>query len=142
MRKFVLFFATLMACFLFLEPSFVLAQVADPGAIVPIPAQDFIGFLLQSLGGFKGASSLVVAGLVVQIIMKFLGTDIAGQLMAKLPGNIKIIIVTGLTLVSGVLGLMTVGGLSLGAALIHSATLSALMVFGNQIYKQFFVKSS
>lgn len=94
---------------------------------------EFLKYLVDSLGGLKGASSLVIAGAVVQALIKAMSLPAVGKWFTETQGHIKLLIVTGLTLVSGVIGLMTAGGLTLGAALVHSTTLAALMVFANQI---------
>ncbi len=97
---------------------------------------DFFQFLLASLGGLKGASALVAAGVLVQLAVKFLSTGFFNKLFLKISGAAKLMIVSGLTLVSGVLGLMS-QGVSLGVALAHSSTLAAAMVFIDQVYKHF-----
>lgn len=103
---------------------------------VPMPPQDFLLLLIQSIGGLKGASALVIAGTITQLLIKALSLSFVDGWFTKIAGAGKLIIVYGLTLVSGVLALMMTG-VSLGAALVHSTTLSALMVFMNEIYKHF-----
>lgn len=109
------------------------AYAVDPS--LPPDTSEIMAFFAQ-LGGLKGASALVIAGIVVQGLMlavrSFLG-DLIGQY--------KLLLVLGLSLVSGVVALM-VSGVPLGAALVHSTTLAAFSVFFNQIYKQFFEKKS
>jgi hypothetical protein len=122
--------------FMMLFPFMVFAEDAP----VVVPNQEFLGFLIQSIGGFSGASTLVAVGLVVQILMKFIGTPWADLLFGAASGKWKLLIVAVLSLAGGVLGLMTAGGLTLGAALVHSATLTAVMVLFNQVYKQFILK--
>lgn len=113
--------------------------VASTGsALIDQNTSDFLKLLIDSLGGLKGASSLVIAGVVVQLLIKAMSLPAVGKLFSEAQGWLKLVIVTGLTLVSGVIGLMTAGGLTLGAALVHSTTLAALMVFGNQIIQHFF----
>lgn len=122
------------------SPAVSPAPAATP-SIVPAQPQsnaDFLNLLLQSLGGLSGASALAVAGIVVQLLIKLLGTNWFGEWFPNLDGHIKLLVVTGLTLISGVLALMLPPtSLSLGAALMHSTTLAAFMVFGNQAYQQF-----
>lgn len=109
------------------------AYAVDPS--LPPDTSEIMAFFAQ-LGGLKGASALVIAGIVVQGLMlavrSFLG-DLIGQY--------KLLLVLGLSLVSGVVALM-VSGVPLGAALVRSTTLAAFSVFFNQIYKQFFEKKS
>jgi hypothetical protein len=61
---------------------------------------------------------------------------------SKVKGGVKLTIVLGLSLASGVLSSMVIGHLSIGAALVHSSTLSMAVVFSNQVYKQFFEKKA
>ncbi len=102
---------------------------------------EFIKFLIQSIGGISGASTLVIVGIVVQVLMKFLKTPIAEGLFKGVSGNMKLLIVSGLSLVGGTIGLMTVEKMSFLAALVHSTTLNALMVFAHEIYTRFFKKA-
>lgn len=107
---------------------------------VVIPTNDFIMMLLESIGGMKGASTLAIVFAVVQILLKFLNTELFGKWFKDMKGSTKLTIVLALTMISGVLSLMTVGGLTLGAALLHSTTLASFSVLANQLYKQFVVK--
>ena len=121
-------------------------SVATPsGAVLQMPPagsqqlSDFSQFLINSLGGLKGASALAIAAFVVQVLLKLLDMDVVenwlGKSFSDWSGAWKLVVISGLTLVSGVLGLMVMGHVSLGAALIHSTTLTAFMVFANQIYQ-------
>ena len=105
-----------------------------------ITNDEFIKFLIQSIGGISGASTLVIVGIVVQVLMKFLSAPISGNLLGALNGNLKLLVVSGLSLVGGTVGLMSIEGLSFLSALVHSTTLNALLVFGHQIYKHFIEK--
>jgi hypothetical protein len=125
----LLFFSLPMICF---------AQDALP----EVPTQDFIGFLLLSIGGLKGAGTLAIVGTAVQILLKFLATPLCGQLFKNLSGAWKLTIVSFLSMVGGITSLMMTSNLTLGAALFHSATLTAFMVFANQVYKQFIEKQA
>lgn len=91
--------------------------------------QDWIDFI-NALGGLGNLGTLGVVGVLVQGVMLLLRTKVG-----DLAGKYKILIVTGLSLVMGVVGLMQ-GGLGLVAALMHSTTLSAFQVFLHQLYKQ------
>jgi len=97
----------------------------------------FLKALVESIGGLKGASTLVVVAGVVQLLIKFLKTPWAGFLFKNVKGSVKLALVAGLTLIGGVSGLMLVEGLSFAAAAIHSTSLTALTVFLHQIYKHF-----
>lgn len=125
-----------------LLPLLCFAQDAAPPStgspLIDQNTSDFLKYLIDSLGGMKGASALVIAGVVVQALLKAMSLPIVGKWFSEAQGWLKLTVVSGLTLVSGVIGLMTAGGLTLGAALVHSTTLAALMVFGNQIIQHFF----
>lgn len=125
-------------CLMVFFPLSLLAQSTLP---VPTPADpngEFLQLLFASLNGFKGASALAIAGIVVQLVIKLLSTSWVSQWFPNLSGAWKITIVSALSLGSGVLALMVPpASLTLGAALVHSATLTAVMVFANQLLKQF-----
>lgn len=119
-----------------------IAQVAEP-VIVPISNEDFISLLFQSLGGMAGASSLAIAGLIVQLLIKFMSAPMFGEVFKELPNGKKLLFVSFLSLAAGTISLMAgPAALSLGAALIHSSNLAALMVFGNQVYKAVVAESA
>lgn len=114
---------------------FLLPALAQVAAVDP--NQDFLNLLMQSMGGMKGASALAIAGVVVQLIVKLMSTSWVANWFPNLTGAKKIAVVTGLSLASGVLALMLPPtSLTIGAALMHSTTLTALMVYGNQIVQQ------
>lgn len=104
----------------------------DP--LPPVMSDDmFVQELFKSLGGVAGMSALAIAGMVTQLVAKFLNTNLMSKVWQQIPGIWKIVTILSLTMVGGVLGMVS-QGVSWGAALIHSTTLSALMVLANQIY--------
>jgi len=119
--------------------SLIMGCVAYAQEVI-LPTEDFLIYLIKSLGGIKGASALAVSAIVVQILVQFLKTELFGQVFKKVTGDIKLMIVSGLSMVAGIQSLMLVGGLDLGSAMIHSTTLTALTVLAHQIYKQFIAK--
>ena len=121
--------------FAFLSSTFAFAQ----DVVAPISNEDFLKLLVESIGGIRGAASLAVAGIVVKLLLAFLSSEFFGKLFKNLSGEIKLLIVSALSLAAGVIALMT-SGLPLGAALVHSSTLTAFLVLFNQIYKQFIEK--
>ena len=127
---------------MFIITGFVPLLAQEAGEVVAdvISNEDLIKLLLESIGGIKGASSLAIAGIVIKLVLAFFSSEMGGKLFSGLKGSIKLLIVTGLSLAAGVIALMNTSDLTFGAALLHSTTLSAFMVFVNQIYKQFFVK--
>jgi hypothetical protein len=108
------------------------------------PSDDaFLTALFTALGGMSGISASAAVILVVQILMKFLNTDWATTLFADvfkndsgLAGWVQLLLVSGLTVVVGVLTLHYVSGVTWLAALLNSTTLAALQVFGNQIIQK------
>lgn len=107
--------------------------------VVPVATNDeFIQVLMQSIGGAQGATAIGIAFLIVKLLMKFVGTPWADGLL-KNNGAWKLTIYLGLSFASTVLGVVTAGG-TIGAALLSGASISALGVLFNQVYKQFFVK--
>lgn len=100
---------------------------------------DFITLLIQSLNGLKGAGALGAAAVLVQLVLAFAKTPLAGMFFEKLPSGLKLVTVTGLSVLAGVVALL-VSGVTLGAALVHSSTLAAFTVFAHQVYKHFFQK--
>ena len=109
--------------------------------MIPVLSNEqFLSQALVLLGGLKGASALGVTAVVVQLVMKFLATPWADSLPAK-QGQYKLIVFLGCTLVSGILAQLA-AGMELLPALFSSSTLAAVMVFANQLYKQFLVKEN
>lgn len=114
-----------------------LAMAQDPSGLpAMIPDDQFVKMLFASLGGLSGLSALGIAAAIVQLVVAFLSTNLMGKLWQGIDGIWKIIVIMSLTAVSGVLTMVS-QGVSVGAALIHTTTLSALMVLGNQIYQHF-----
>lgn len=129
----------------FFTPIIALAQEAVETVTESIPVvtnDEFINLLVTSIGGIKGASTLAIVLIVVKLLAKFLSTEWAGKLFKKLSDRAKFTIITGLNVVIALLGLMTVGGLSFGAAIVHSTVIAALSVFLNQGYKVYFGSKS
>lgn len=126
--------------------------VAQPGEVVteptvtPVSTDDWFSFVLQSMGGLKGARALAIALALTKILIMFMGTPLFGSLAGFVfhgfTGGTKLTIVLGLNVVASVLALMASGGVTLGAALIHSSTIAMVSVFINQVYKQYFQKDA
>lgn len=129
MNKFLGLFALCLFTFLFT----LAAYAAD--VIVP-PSADELLALVASLGGLKGASALAIAAVVVQALMLALRSS-----LGEVAGKFRLLAVYLLSVVVGVITLR-VAGVDLGAALVHTQTLAALQVLANQVFKQFFVKTS
>lgn len=100
---------------------------------------DFIQQLLSFVSGYKGLTGLALAAAAVQLVIMLLKTPLFGKIFKSVTGQIKLLIVSGLSLIAGVIALR-ITGLSLAESLLHSSTLAAFQVFAHQIYLQFFVK--
>lgn len=87
--------------------------------------------LITSLGGLNGASALAAVAVGVQVLMAFFRSP-----LANFAGKYRLLIVSALSMVFGVLALK-LSGVDWVGALVHSATLTSVMVFGNQVLKQF-----
>lgn len=107
-----------------------------------IATDDFIALFIASLGGLKGASVLAIVGIVLKILFAFLNSELAGKIgfLRQLDSGVKLFVILCISYLSGVITLMTVNGLSFGAAFIHSTSMSALIVLLNQGYKKFIEK--
>ena len=106
-------------------------------------SDEYLIFLMESIGNLKGASVAMSSYIISQIIIKFIDSIFRKKMIdsgevfnVKISGRHKILIVSGVTFINTISGLMAISGLSLSAAAVHSATLSAFSVFANQIYKQ------
>ena len=119
---------------LVLAPILVLAQVLAPIAapIVIDPNQDFMEMLIKSFGGVKGMTTLGIVGLASQLLMKFMATSWFNSIIPISKSSWKLPMISLLTIVGGVIGLMMGEHMTLLAALVHSTTLSAVMVFSHQ----------
>lgn len=129
MKKYVMFLF-LFIVGLFFTPFFAIAQEAS------IPTDQFLMYLLQSLGGIKGASVLAIVGIVIQIVIKFLNSEICNQVFKNFTGLGKLIAISAFTLVGGIVSLMVSTGMNFWAALFHATTLNAIMVLANQFLQQ------
>ena len=87
--------------------------------------------LMKSLGGLKGASSMTVVAISVQLLMMVLRSPMGG-----IAGKWRLVLVYLLTMVGGVTSLMLTG-VDLMTAIMHANTLAALQVFAHQVVKQF-----
>lgn len=96
----------------------------------------FLKALMESIGSFKGASTLMMVALVLQLLMLFFRTQ-----LAAFAGKWKLLVVYGLSLFGGVLALKaTVPGMEWLAAFLHSNSLAAMQVLAHQVKKQFWDK--
>lgn len=111
--------------------SVALAQASPASLPVDLSTGEALELLIKSIGGLKGAGALAIVAFCVQAVMLFFRTP-----LADFAGKWKLLIVSLLSLVGGVLALKLTGLDWLGS-LVHSSTLTAVTVFGNQVLKQF-----
>lgn len=102
---------------------------ADEPSVGPADPSD-LAKLLEAIGGAKGAGAMGIALVVTQVLLMI------AKALWNPSGGWQLTLVSGLSLASGVLFLMVIGKLDLGAALMHSTTLAAIQVFLNQILKK------
>ncbi len=117
-----------MLMLLMLAPGLAFAQASLPA---DLETGDALQLLLKSLGGLKGAGALAIAVVITQGIMLFFRTK-----LSSFAGKWRLLIVAGLSLVTGFLSLL-VSGVSWQGALMHAETIGAFQVLGHQLFVQF-----
>lgn len=122
--------------FLFLVVLFPIVAFAQAASLpVDLSTQDALSQLLSTLGGIKGATVLGITAVVLQAVLLFFRTS-----LASFAGKWRLLIVAGLSLVSGTIALVATGTPFL-QALGDANTLAALQVLGHQTIKQFTEKA-
>jgi hypothetical protein len=99
---------------------------------------DAIQMILSQLTGQKLAG-LGLVGAVIQVLMILLRTDLVVKYIGEVNGQLRFAAVACLSMVGGIITLMS-GGLTLGAAVMHSTTLAAFQVFFHQMYTVYIEK--
>jgi hypothetical protein len=89
--------------------------------------------VMEILASYKTLPQLALAAAIVQLLLYFFNTPIFGKLFSKLDGGVKLIIVTLLSIIAGLLT-AKISGVPLADAFLSSANLAALQVFAHQIY--------
>jgi len=140
MKKIAILFS-----FIFLNILAFAQSEVNPAPVEVDPNGDFLKLLLESFNGMKGATSIAIAAIVIKILINALNLPVVDRVLGSKfkdwSGGIKLTIVLSLSYIGGVVALMVPPtNLSLGAALIHSTTLSAFMVLSNQIWQHYFKK--
>ncbi len=120
---------------IFCAPMIVFAQEV----VAPVTDLDFLGKLLQFFGEYKSMTSLALAAGAVQLLILFFNAPISGKIFSKLDAQLKLIIVTALSIVAGLIA-QKIAGISFGDAFWSAANLAAVQVFLHQIYLKFFSK--
>lgn len=119
-----------------LAAAFVSLVAYSQDAVTLPVTPDFLDYLVASFNGIKGASVFGGAAIMIQLILKALDQPFAKHFFSNRSGLNKLLIVSALTLAITPLGLITGACLTIPAALVHSSTLTAFMVFLNQLYQQ------
>lgn len=96
---------------------------------------DSIRLLMKSLGGDHGIKALGSSATLIQILIRILQSRGADQFFQRQKPWVRLGIISLLTFAITPVGLVTISGLPLAAALLHTATLNAFMVFLDQILK-------
>lgn len=104
-------------------------------AVEVVSNEDFLLLLFRSVGGLKGATTLMIAYTSVEILIQFLKTPLFGSIFKKVDAALKLTIVMALHFIGSTLALVVVDGMTLSAALIHGSTVTAFAVLLNQIYQ-------
>lgn len=119
--------------------SFVLlpfAAFADVLPPTPEEFQQFLAALFGMLGGGAGVSALGVVALIVQGLMLWTRSS-----FGAMAGKYRLLLMSGLSVVGGVIAQMVLGQPFL-AALFSASVLPLLQLFAHQLYKQFFERSA
>lgn len=98
-----------------------------------------ISIVVKAEGAAKTTVVLTILIILAQLVVQLTKTSIFGKIFKKVGDQGKLLIVTGATTLVTIATLM-LGGVSLIAAITSGAGLSAIMVFGHQIYKAFIEK--
>lgn len=106
------------------------------------PNLTFMQLLLKSIGDMKGATTIAIVAIVIQLLLKILDLPIVGSWFSGTKGKTKLLIVGGLSFLLAPVTLVSTLGMDWGAALTHTTTLTAFMVFINQVYIQFVKKEA
>lgn len=126
--------AVLSSLFLIIIFSAAAFAQLDPGLEI-VANEDFLKFLIASIGGTPGAGAMGTVLLVVQLVVMFLKTPASGEVFKSLSGLAKYILIMVLSIVGGVIALK-IQGLDLLSAIMHSSVLGLVSIGINQGLKQ------
>jgi hypothetical protein len=108
--------------------------------VLPVVSEsDVLKSVFSLVTSYKEMSAFALALAVVQLLTKVLSLQSLGSIFPNLTGKMKLVMITFLSLVAGVISLK-VSGLSWLECIMHSGTLAAVQVFGHQFYKEFIQK--
>lgn len=147
MKKITCMMAVLMMAFTVVMPVFSMAQGAPvasaPAVDVPAPDipqisnNDFFEYLVKSLGGATGATTIVIISILLQVFLKFLSTPMFGEVFKKATGKVKVSTFLVLSVLANVVGLVANAGLTWQTALLHSTTISLVIAAVVGVWKQY-----
>lgn len=118
-----------------LAPLLVFAQVVSADVTDAEVFQKFFSLITE----YKTLGSLALAAGVVQLLLMVLKAPLANKLFTKLDGQIKLILVTFLSIAAGLLAAV-MSGMSFGDAFWAGSNLAAVQVFLHQVYLKFYAK--
>lgn len=101
-----------------------------------VPRPDFLQYLLDSFNGVEGASIIASAGVLIQALLRSLDHPIVKRFLATHRIS-RTTLIASLTFLITPISLMGGAGLSVGAAVVHSSTLLAFIVFLNQAANEY-----
>lgn len=104
-----------------------------------VPSQDVLTGLIELIGGWKGLTSLAAAIASVQLIIKFLNSDLSGALLNKVSSEVKFLIIQGLSVVVAFLSLKITGVSGL-EALVKVLAMPVVMEFLHKLYTMYIEK--
>lgn len=140
MRKIFSIFA--LAFSFLLVAGLAFAQDVLPVPIPEVSNAEFFESLLAAIGGAKGASTLAIVSLVLQVLWKLLGTQLIAIPWSKLKPQVKFLVVGVLSIASLTVAQMIAASVPLGMALLHSTVVTSLMNYGYKYYELYIEKKS
>lgn len=135
-------FTTLTFSLAFLFAFMAFAQDVLPVPVPEVTNAEFFESLLKAIGGAKGASTLAIVAAALQVLFKLLGTPLFSGVWKKLEPKVKFLIVAVLSIGTMTTGLMIASAMPLGAALLHSTVVTAIMNYAYKYYELYIEKKA
>lgn len=134
-----LFNLTMIGLFAFFAGMFFSVFSFAQDALPVVGESDVLKSVFSFVTSYKEMSAFGIALAVVQLLRMILSLESLGSIFPSLTSKMKLVLITFLSLVSGIIALR-VSGLSWLECIMHSGTLAAVQVFGHQFYKEFIQK--
>lgn len=117
----------------FLALAWTVVAHAAPGSepVTDAPTLSEWFALYHSLGEMKGMGALGVVAVLIQAVVLFLRSS-----FDPLPPPLKLLAITGATMILGTISMKMATNVGWGVALLHSTNLAALQVFAFNLYQQ------